>query len=268
VVAAAGRPVTPGLFPNEVSFTFVHRGKSIVRANGRLYAFDPSDGNREHPLGSGVIWETTASGTSAWGDPTDGISKLDPTALKLTKPGEEGNLISMLLSKSPSDANAADEVTKLSSYRPGAFSDLELIIEFLPTDARIEFTTLVVEVEQELFKRPSEALVSVRNEDDLLIPVSFSRPDLGQFSQGEGLVFAIYDRGELRAQPVRVTLQRQFGARWLKSASIDGKPASLDVANGTLTVSGPCAVIAKFGDADTVSRPPAAPPEPAPMGVA
>jgi hypothetical protein len=251
VIAAAGRPTQPDLFPDEVSFTFIHRGKSIVRANGRLYAFDPSDGSPDRPLGSGVVWETT--GTGAWRARGDGSSEIvrptDPKpgeGLKFTGQDEAGNLISMLLGDSKSGTKATDAVTALSSYRPGAFSDLELIVEFFPSNATIQFTELVVEVTQEQVKVPEEALVSVRNDADLLIPVSFSRPDLGQITAGEGLVFVIYDQKDLRARKLTITFPEKFGTRRLNGATLLGQSAPLDVQKGALTVSGPCDVVAQY----------------------
>jgi hypothetical protein len=251
VVGAEGRPVGGGAFPDAVAFTFVHRGRSIVRADGSLYAFDPSDGSNNRPYRPNITWETRASsGASAWKPSQNSRQKigvLDAAALTLAEPGDEGNLLSMLLGDQGQNAASSAELSKLSSFRPGCFSDLELVVTFKPTGAHVEFTKIVVEVTQEVVDCASEALVVVDNNAGLKIPVQFSRADLGAHTSGDGLVFGIFDRQGLARQPVTISVPATFGEHAFTGWTVDGRPAPAAAVKGSrLTVDRSCDVQASY----------------------
>jgi hypothetical protein len=250
IVGVEGRPVHRGAFPDTVAFTFVHRGRSLVRADGSLYAFDPSDGSNSRPYRPNNTWETRASsGASAWtpSQNSPDICVLDPAALTFAAPGDEGNLLTMLLGNKGQNAASSAELSKLSSFRPGCFSDLELVVSFKPTGAHVEFTKILVEVTQEVVDCPSEALVVVDNDAGLKIPVQFSRADVGAHTSGEGLVFGIFDRQALAHQPVTITVPATFGEHAFTGWTVDGRSAPAGAVNGNrLTVDQSCDVQALY----------------------
>lgn len=245
VESVSARKLGDAPLPDRIVFTFVHSGQSIVRADGCLFAFVASDHRPEAPLQPSVTWETRASAPAAhlWTQSGDADTyQLAAGSLAVSAPGDEGNLLSKLLK----DSQSALELAKLTRFRPGGFSDLELLVEVSPASARLEVTDLVVTVEQEAATDTTSALVCVFSNVDGSVPVSLSRPDRSGTNFGTCNLYAIFDRGDLSANPIQLTVPPEFVGRPFSRWVIDGSPAPTANRSASVTVKQSCQAVAEY----------------------
>jgi hypothetical protein len=199
-------------FPDQVIFKFTHLGKSVVRAGGRLYAFEPE--GAKGPTGATfarVTFETDGGRQGpGWAvdpmDPEKAVLSNSKKKIALWQPtvAAQANLLTKLLN--------SETLITLSEFRPGIFSDFLLSVEFQPSESKVKFTELVLSVEMEMGNAPiGEVLVSIRNNLGLAISVEASQKDKSGRSGGMGTYTGIYDSNSLSANPVRLTVPDKFG---------------------------------------------------------
>ena len=198
-------------YPDDITFKVTHLGKSIVRCEGRFYAFEPQAGNEALVGSRGVTFETSGSPTKGTRKPDgtledDGKVTFSSDALKQPDSKAQETLVSKLLG--PSASGNID----LSEFRPGVFSDFLFTVEFTPRDFPVEFSEIEFVVTMEKGNTDSAgALISVFNNHDLAIEIRMSRPDRSERSAGIGRYIGVYNGTELETNPVVVTVPGQYG---------------------------------------------------------
>jgi hypothetical protein len=248
VKAVSARKVPNFDLPDRVIFTFMHTGQSIVRAEGRLYAFVASDSRPGSPLQASVTWETRAAAVPMWTPREDAATDLyDLASDSLTRPeqGGEGTLLSRLMK----DAPTSPELAKLSRFRPGGFSELLLLVEVFPSRARLELAEMIVSFTQEAVVDTGRAMVSVLSNVEEPVPIQLSRPDLSGSNFGTCELFAIFARGDLRANPVELWAPPQFAGRPFQRWVVDDSTAAAASQPSSVRVNQSCEALAEYGPA-------------------
>ena len=185
-------------FPDDITFKVTHVGRSIVCYQGKFYAFEPQAGTETDRPSRGVTFET--NGTLTKVKPEGDKLTLAGDALKQPQSKAQETLVSKLLG--PSASGGID----LSEFRPGAFSDFLLTVEFTPRDFPIEFDEIEFVIMMEKGNTDTTAeLVSVFNDRDLAIDISTSRSD-GRRSRAIGRYMGVYNDDEIENQPLIITV--------------------------------------------------------------
>jgi hypothetical protein len=226
-------------FPSDITFKVTHLGRSIVCSQGKFFAFEPQAGNETGRRVRGVTFET--NGTPAKMKPEAGATTvtLTPMALKQPESKAQETLISKLL------GSAGTGQIDLSQFRPGAFSDFLLTVEFTPRDCTIQLDELEFVVMMEKGNTDTAAeLVTVFNDRDLAIDISTSRSDRSGRSRALGSYMGIYNDDEIEAQPLVITVPAEYGA-YRHTGWNEGVKASSKKPN-SCEVSGGKRVIAKY----------------------
>jgi hypothetical protein len=227
VVSVTAKQAGPR-FPDQVIFKFTLTGKSIVRADNRLYAFDP-----EVPAGAdgatlpGLTFETDGGRRGdGWKVAPDGSGTLNPTALwQLTVTAQE-NLLSTLMADS---ADSAKQLISLSQFRPGVYSDFTLTVEFQPAECTLQFGELVLDLSLETGDAGIRSvLVAVDNNLDLAIPFVANRKDRSGRQGGEGRFIGLYDdQSDLSHNPIRLSVPERFGRYRHIGWLVNGQPTPI-----------------------------------------
>ena len=226
--------------PSSVTFKFIHMGKSIVRANGRLFAFDPEGQAIASDLaGKPVAGQRTAfvtmGGNRRFTDSkgrqitADWVTEAQQPVLRddaLWQPSNtaQANLLSKLLSGS--NETAAQHLKALSGFRPGIFSDFLLEVEISPPERKVRFEELRLQLTFEAGSAPSdEMLLCVDNSIGMAIPIEADARDASGRIAGVGRYYAVYNRQHLKGdRTVSIKVPLKFGeyvhAGWL----VDGQP--------------------------------------------
>ncbi|MDM0109666.1 hypothetical protein QTH97_32430 [Variovorax sp. J22R24] len=194
-----------GHMPDSVSFRFTRQGKSLVRADGRIYAFEPEGGGDRS---SAVSFETFGgkSDKAGWRI-DDGVGVLEGAALWPPSPPTQESLLAQLLAgdKDPHAAN----LVKLSDFRPGVFSDFVLNVTVTPPEARIALEEVELFITTEGTNAPDDqwiACVSVNV--PTMIPLSTSKADLAGHAGGLGRYVGVFKRTDA---PVELSVPASFG---------------------------------------------------------
>jgi hypothetical protein len=192
-----------------------------------------------------VSWETRTSGPEKrlWkqNDNTD-VYELTSGSLAAPAAGDEGNVLSRLMK----DARSASELAKLSRFRPGGFSDLVLLVEVSPPEARPELTDIVVTLEQEAVGDTDRAMVTVLSNVEAPVPIQLSRPDLSGSNFGTSELYAIFNRGDLSANAVEFTAPPQIAGRSFKRWLIDGREGAAASGPSSVSVKQSCRAVAEY----------------------
>ena len=205
-------------YPDTVTFKFSHRGKSVVRAQGRLYAFEP-EGGREEERGqrSSVIF-TTSGGKTA---DEDWLIKGDTGILQgkaLWQPtvDRQENLLTQFLK-----SDAGGEAITLSEFRPGVFSDFEMTVEISPPERRIELEELRLQITTEAGDAPKgQRIICASTHPELAIPITASSKDMSERSGGLGSYTGIFKD---QLSPVRISVPASFGKYVHTGWCVDGE---------------------------------------------
>jgi hypothetical protein len=219
-------------FPSDITFKVTHLGRSIVCSQGKFFAFEPQAGNETGRRVRGVTFET--NGTPAKMKPEAGATTvtLTPMALKQPESKAQETLISKLL------GSAGTGQIDLSQFRPGAFSDFLLTVEFTPRDCTIQLDELEFVVMMEKGNTDTAAeLVTVFNDRDLAIDISTSRSDRSGRSRAIGSHMGVYNDDEIETQPLVITVPAEYGAYrhtgWNEGVKPSSKkPHSCEVSRG------------------------------------
>jgi hypothetical protein len=223
-------------FPNDITFKVTHLGRSIVCYQGKFFAFEPQAGIETGRRARGVTFET--NGTPAKMKPEAGANTLTltPAALKQPESKAQETLISKLL------GSAGTGQIDLSQFRPGAFSDFLLTVEFTPRDCTIQLDELEFVVMMEKGNTDTAAeLVTVFNDRDLAIDISTSRSDRSGRSRAIGSYMGVYNDDEIETQPLVITVPAEYGAYrhtgWNEGVKPSSKkPHSCEVSRGTRVI--------------------------------
>lgn len=206
----------PGVdrFPDSVIVRFSLNGKSIVRADHRLYAFDP-----EVPAGAdgvpqpGVFFETVGGkAKSSWtitkGRDGNEIGELKGDALWQADREPQENLLTTLL-----EDKSNTQLITLSRLRPGVFSDFVLSVDFTPAEAKVLLTELMLTIQIETGSvRDSSVFLSVDTNTDLAIPISVDRKDHSGRNAGNGRYVGFYPQaGDLAGNPLHISVPARYG---------------------------------------------------------
>ena len=231
-------------YPDSVRFIFEHVGKSVVRAEGKLFAFTPQSGagsGGNEYTGSGIAFETVAQG--GWTEssvpaagglpgsgPITGIPEVTLAQKKIGTPGElkqadwkeQQNLLSTLLNNKAT--------LSLSHFRPGAFSDFVLRVEVNPLGSQVAFDEITLEVSYEGgISSRDEVLLCVNNNLGLELPVRTNLKDMSGRMGGSGRYVGVFNTQTLDTsdrKAVRVEVPSDFGRYVLKSWEVNGTPVS------------------------------------------
>jgi hypothetical protein len=229
--------------PTSMTFRFTHLGKSIVRASGKFFAFDPEGkpiatdlGGK--PIAGRPIEFVTNGGTRVVTDQNgrktttnwviEGQSPvLRDDALWQGNNAPQKNLLSILLSGT--DSEQAKSLVSLSAFRPGIFSDFLFQVEISPPDCKVSFEEIQVQVTFEAGSAPTdEMLLCVDNNLGMAIPIEVDARDEGGRTGGNGRYFAVYNRRHLQGdKTVHLKVPKEFGnyqhQGWLIDGQADGK---------------------------------------------
>jgi hypothetical protein len=235
VVRAVVRKLA-GRFPNDITFKVTHLGRSIVCYQGKFFAFEPQSGAETGRRVRGVTFET--NGTPAKMKPAAGDAVITLTAEALKQPDSKAQetLISKLL------GSAKTGQIDLSQFRPGAFSDFLLSVEFTPRDCAIQLDEIEFVVMMEKGNTDTAAeLVTIFNDRDLAIDISTSRSDRSGRSGAIGIYMGIYNDNEIEKQPLVITVPAEYGAYrhtgWNEGVKPSSKKAhSCEVSRGTRVI--------------------------------
>jgi hypothetical protein len=227
--------------PDSITFKFTLVGKSVVRSDNRLFAFDPDmkrgKNREESPVG--VTFGTLGRGkdsTPERGNP--GVNVLKGKALEPISDTPDNvatsqeSLLKTLMNDSQYDYTTAqrgthNQLIKLSRLRPGIFSDFLLEVTFLPAGSTVEFNEISLVIDLETANAGRNAMfVSVDNNLDLEIPITASIGDHSGRDGGFRQYVGLYDQ----VQKLRFTVPSTFGlykhVGWLQDGKKPGKPIS------------------------------------------
>jgi hypothetical protein len=209
-------------FPDTVKMIFEHVGKSVVRAQGRLFAFNPQGGaNANEYAGSGVAFETAAEG--GWTESvSQGKTVGKPGELKQANGQEQQNLLSKLLKN--------NATLSLSHFRPGAFSDFVLRVEVNPLGCKIAFEEITLEVTYEGgISSRNEVLVCVSNNLGMELPIRTDLKDMSGRQGGSGRYIGVFNAQDIdgsEKKAITVEAPAEFGRYKLKHWEINGEAVS------------------------------------------
>ncbi|MDM0053020.1 hypothetical protein [Variovorax sp. J22R115] len=214
------RPHQPGgHMPDSVNFRFTRQGKSLVRADGRIYAFEPEGGGDRS---SAVSFETFGgkSGKAGW-RVDDGVGVLEGAALWPPSPPTQESLLAQLLAgDSDKDPNTSNLV-KLSDFRPGVFSDFVLNVTVTPPEARIALEEVELLVTTEGTNAPDDQWIAcVSANVPKMIPLSTNKADLAGHAGGLGQYVGVFKRTDA---PVELSVPASFGELTHCGWLIDGE---------------------------------------------
>lgn len=210
-----------GNWPDSVSFRFTLQGKSLVRADGHIYAFEPEGGGDRS---SAASFETFGGKhlKASWRVEASGAGVLEGEALWPPSPPIQESLLAQLLA-GDKDPNAPNLV-KLSDFRPGVFSDFVLDVTVRPPEARVTFEEVELQVSTEGTNAPDDQWVAcVGANVPKMIPFSTNKPDLAGHSGGLGQYVGVFRRADT---PVEISVPLVYGelrhCGWL----INGEPGN------------------------------------------
>jgi hypothetical protein len=223
-------------FPNDITFKVTHLGRSIVCYQGKFFAFEPQAGTDSGRRARGVTFET--NGTPAKMNPAPDATTLTLTSEALKQPDSKAQetLVSKLL------GSAKTGQIDLSQFRPGAFSDFLLTVEFTPRDCTIQLDEVELVVMMEKGNTDTSAeLITVFNDRDLVIDISTSRSDRSGRSRAIGNYMGIYNDDEIEKQPLVISVPAEYGAYrhtgWNEGVKASSKkPNSCEVSRGTRVI--------------------------------
>lgn len=225
--------------PASITFKVTHIGKSIVRANGKFFAFDPEGKPIASDLGgkpiagrpidfvtkggNRVITDTNGrKSTTNW--VIDGESSvLRDDALWQGNNEPQKNLLSYLLSGT--DGESARTLVSLSAFRPGIFSDFLFEVDFTPAESKVSFEEIRVQITFEAGSAPTdEMLVCVDNNCGMAIPIEADARDESGRTSGLGRYLAVYSRRHLQGdKTIHVKVPAEFGNYHHEGWLIDGQ---------------------------------------------
>lgn len=206
-----------GEFPDSVTFKITHCGKSVVRAQGKLFAFEP-EGGREEDRGqlSSVVFNTRGGKTADedWLVEND-IGTLQGKALWQPTTNRQENLLTQFLAN-----DAPGEGITLSEFRPGVFSDFELSIEISPPEYKIELQEIRLQITTEAGEVPrGQKIICVNTHPPLAIPINTSLKDMSERSGGLGNYVGIFQD----MQKMQVSVPPRYGNYVHTGWCIDGE---------------------------------------------
>jgi hypothetical protein len=225
-------------WPDQIHFSFTLLGKSIVRAEHRLFAFDPEVGRHDvkHP---GLTFASTVCQPPE-GSASDLVLKFAPKA-GAPKPGvSQANLLRTFMTDSQyhpegTEKTSSTELDTISQFRPGIFSDFILRVEFTPKDFKVEFMEIKLQIALETgATNAGSVFVSVDNSLGVDIPITTSIKDHSGRKGGIGSYVGFYQAvGDELADPIRITVPATHGQRrhvgWLVDGSYRVSNAAYDL---------------------------------------
>jgi hypothetical protein len=204
-------------FPDSITFKVSHCGKSVVRSQGKLFAFEP-EGGREEDRGqqSRVVFNTRGGKTADedWVIENE-IGILQGKALWQPTLDRQENLLTQFLS-----SDAAGAGITLSEFRPGVFSDFELTVEISPPECKIELEEIRLQITTEAGEVPKgQKIICVNTSPALAIPITTSLKDMSDCSGGLGNYIGVFQD----MQKMRVSVPERYGNYVHKGWCIDGE---------------------------------------------
>ena len=208
-------------FPDSITFKISHRGKSVVRAQGKLFAFEP-EGGREEERGqrSRVIFKTLGGKTDSqdWSIKEE-IGILEGNTLWQPTSDIQENLLNQFLKTDK------DEPITLSEFRPGVFSDFDLSVEISPPEHKIELEEIRLQVTTEAGNAQKQTLICVSTQPELAIPITASLKDMSDRSGGLGSYIGIF---KLEGKTVQISVPERYGSYVHTGWCIDGEEKGND----------------------------------------
>ena len=201
--------------PSKLSFRFDQEGKSLVRADGRIYAFESEGAGSS---GSGVCFETFGGGWRSEGEDLV-LTAAEP---EQPAPSTERHLLAQLLA-GDKDPNAP-KLSQLSEFQPGALTEFMLTVVAAPAGAAVELLEVELVVTTEGTDAPrDEWLVCVTADVPGMVPIRISKPDRAGHRGGLGRYIGVFRRAD---EAVEVSVEPEFGALKHQGWLVDGKPVT------------------------------------------
>ena len=214
--------------PTKLTFRFEQQGKSLVRADGRIYAFESEGAGSS---GSGVCFETFGG---SWRKEGEDLL-LTSAELDQPAPSLERHLLAQLLA-GDKDPNAP-KLSQLSEFQPGALTEFTLTVVAAPAGAAVELLDVELVVTTEGTDAPrDEWLVCVTADVPGMVPIRISKPDRAGHLGGLGRYIGVFRRA---GEAVEVSVEPEFGAFKHQGWLVDGKPVvekSITVKKNTFLV--------------------------------
>jgi hypothetical protein len=220
-----------------LTFRLTLRGKSLVRAGGGIFAFEPEGPKAADGRATATVSFETFGGSSdgdGWRvEGTTGL--LEGKALWQPTPKSQQNLIAKLLGENTPGQNAL----ALSEFRPGALSDFMLTVEVNPPEARVELEELQLRVTVEGTLAPIDEWIvfATASVPGMTVPFTTSRPDRAGHSGGMGRYAGVF-KGPTAVRieaPARVDNHEHEG--WeLDGERVAGADTSIEVATSAYVV--------------------------------
>lgn len=207
--------------PDRMTFRFTQYGKSLVRSDGRIYAFEPESAmSGASKRASAVSFETVGGNRDNGRWEVDGnIGVLKDGALWQPTPTTDENLLAKLLASD--DKTNAPSLIKLSEFRPGAFSDFILTVEVNPPEAKVVLKEIELLVTTEGTNTPTdEWIVCASTNVPGMIPFTTNKPDCAGHLGGLGRYVGVF-KG---TNPVELRVPAVFGELVHSGWIVDGEP--------------------------------------------
>jgi hypothetical protein len=204
-------------FPDSITFKVSHCGKSVVRSQGKLFAFEPEGGHeKDRGQQSRVVFSTTGGKTAdeEWVVEKE-IGTLQGKALWQPTADRQENLLTQFL-----NSDAASPGITLLEFRPGVFSDFELTVEIKPPECRIELEEIRLQITTEAGEVPKgQKIICVNTSPELAIPITASLKDMSDCSGGLGNYVGVFQD----MQRMRISVPERYGNYVHTGWCIDGE---------------------------------------------
>jgi hypothetical protein len=206
--------------PDRLTFRFTQRGKSLVRASGKVFAFEPESGlANASGRASSVSFETFGGNRDdgRW-EVKEKVGVLQGKALWQPTLASAENLLGKLLAID-NDPNAP-VLIKLSEFRPGTLSDFVLTLDVHPPEAKVALEEVELLVTTEGTEAPADEWILCATANvPQMIPFAINKPDSAGHSGGLGRYVGMF-KGP---SPIEVTVPAVVGELAHSGWLVDGE---------------------------------------------
>lgn len=232
-------------YPDSITFRISLRGKSVVRAQGKLFAFEPEAGKAEAGSDaasgqtSAVVFKTIAStaGRPIVEGESGQVGILIGELLQQPRADRQEDLLTQFLNR-----DGGGERLTLSEFRPGVFSDFEMTVAFNKPEHKVEFEEIGLEIITEAGDAPDgQTTVAVSTSPPLAVSIMMNTKDMSGRTGGLGSYIGIF-KDQL---VLRVEVAAEYGNYRHTGWCVDGENRA-DAGRHQIEVKKSCYVVALF----------------------